>query len=146
MEKSLSIKLQNLLLSEFPNSSQNLASFARSKKYKGLKHHYRIYQANDDLFIAYQSDNGLLCGAKLIRVACGDFETFAFPVSDATDVTAWFIDEYQQKGMCAYTDMRHEWDIKNPDEDLGAGSTRMCFHCGKMEMMKVKMVRKTWWE
>lgn len=146
MEKSLSIRLYNLLLSEFPNSSQNLAKFARSKKYKELKNHYRIYRSGDDLFIAYQSDNGLLCGAKLTRVACGYFETFAFPVRDVKDVTAWFIDEYQQKGMCSYTDMRHEWDQWSHDEDLKDGETRTCFHCGKSETLKSKMLRKTWWE
>lgn len=145
MEKSLSIKLRNLLLSEFPNSSQNLAKFARKKDYS--KNHYRILKdENGTLYIGIQ-DEPWLHGAELLRVACGDFKCWAFPIIEpCEDVTKWFIGEYKEKGMCAYTDMRHEWDIKEPDRDLGAGSTRMCIHCGKMEMMKATMVRKTWWE
>lgn len=146
MEKPLSIKLHKLLLSELPNSSQNLARFARTKKYKELKQHYRIWKSEDgELYIAYKSDNTLICGLKLIRAACGNFDTFAFPVI-AEDVTEWFMREYKKKGMCAYTDMRHEWDIKEPDKCLSDESKRVCIHCGKVEILKSKMVRKTWWE
>ncbi|WP_153448763.1 hypothetical protein [Vibrio algicola] len=146
MEKPLSIKLHALLSSEFPNSSQNLAKFARSKKYKELKSNYRIYRIGGDLYIAYKSDEEWLCGAKLIRVACGYFETFASLTPSYEDVTEWFISEYSQKGMCAYTDMRHEWHQGAHEEELEDGETRTCFHCGKTEALKSKMVREIWWE
>ncbi|WP_027697212.1 hypothetical protein [Vibrio litoralis] len=146
MEKPLSIKLHKLLLSEFPNSSQNLAKFARSGKYLRLKKHYRIYRdANDDLHIGF-CDDIFLNGRNLLSIACGDFQTFAYSNCQMQDVTEWFMREYKEKGMCAYTDMRHEWDMNEPDEDIGAGSTRVCIYCGKKEMMKATVVRKTWWE
>lgn len=145
MENPLSIKLHKLLLSEFSNSSQSLAKFARKKDYS--KNDYRILRdENGTLYIGIR-DRSWIHGSKLISVASGDFNAWAFPrIESCEDVTEWFIREYKEKGMCAYTDMRHEWDVKIPDEDLGAGSTRMCIHCGKREMMKATMVRKTWWE
>ncbi|CAM0054328.1 hypothetical protein VPHF89G1_0033 [Vibrio phage F89 g1] len=147
MEKPLSIKLHKLLLSEFVNSSQNLAKFARSRKYSSLKSHYGVYKdSNGELHLGFIDDTKCFCGRKLIRLACGDHQTFAYAIENPTDVTEWFIDEYKEKGMCAYTDMRHEWIKCGDDQSLPDGYIRVCDHCGKEETLKSKMVRKIWWE
>ena len=146
MTKSLSIKLYELLKSEFPNSSVNLRSFALSKKYKELKNHYRIYECADRvLHLGCVSDNGLFCGRALIRIACGDKATYAYHLNDAQDVTQCFIDEYSTKGMCAYTDMRHDW-LEDHDDSCQDGVVRTCKYCDHTETLHSKMVRKVWWE
>lgn len=145
MTKSLSRKLYELLKSEFPNSSQNLANFARGKTI--LKSHYRVYKdSNDDLYLGFIDDTNCFCGAKLLRIACGNKQTFAFGLSSPVDVTEWFLKEYSEKGMCAYTDMRHTWNQDDHEDKLDDGSIRTCQHCGKVETLHSKMVRKTWWQ
>lgn len=143
MKKKLSIRLYELLKSEFPNSSQNLAEFAKKRDY--MKNHNRVLKGcNGDLYIG-MNDDGWLVGAKLIRVACGDFKTWAFASKKTfsfEDVTEWFISEYKEKGMCAYTDMRHKWDEYCESGD----DFRKCKHCEKVEQRMVKMVPKVWWE
>lgn len=148
MTKPLSVQLHNLLVSEFSNSSDNLRKFACSKKYKELKNHYRVYKdEGDNLHLGFFSDNGLFYGRAIIHLACGNKTTYAYHLGVKNDVTKWFIEEYKQKGMCAYTDMRHEWpDGYGYDYDLPDGTTRTCIHCGHAETLNSKMVRKTWWE
>lgn len=145
MEKPLSIKLHELLLSELPNSSQSLAKFARKKDYS--KNDYRILRdENGTLYIGIR-DKSWIHGSKLISVASGDFNVWAFPrIESCEDVTEWFIREYKEKGMCAYTDTRHTWRQKDNDSNLSDGEIRKCAHCGKIEVIKSKMIRKTWWE
>lgn len=144
MEKKLSVKLHELLKSKFTHSSENLAKFARKKSY--MKNHYRILKVGDELFIGWIDDIGLLNGAKVLRVSCGNFDTFAYTgITKSEDVTEWFMDEYRKKGMCAYAgDWRHDWDV---EENLlmEDGSIRTCVHCGKEEKLESKMVRKMWW-
>lgn len=143
--ESLPIQLHNLLKSEFPNSSANLRKFADGKKYSYLEHHYRIYQdADGDLHLGFVGDNGLFCGRNLMRLACGQFDTFAYSLKTPMDVTQWFIDAYSAAGMCAYTDMRHEWR-EDHDDNAPDGTTRTCIHCGKVEMLHSELVLKTWW-
>lgn len=146
LEKSLSIKLWELLKSEFTHSSANLKKFASKRDY--MKHHNRILKSESgELYIGINND-GWLTGAQLNRVACGDFKTWAFATKDVAnckDVTAWFIANYSKKGMCAYTDMRHVWDNETLASKLEDGSIRICIHCGKTESLKSEMVRKTWW-
>lgn len=147
LTKSLSVQLHELLKSEFNNSSQNLAKFARKRDY--MKNHNRILQSDSGVLYIGINDDGWLTGARLIDVACGRFQTWAFAdkeTANAKDVTEWFIEEYKAKGMCAYTDMRHEWDLTEPDSTLEDGTTRSCIHCHKVETLDSKMVRKTWWE
>lgn len=151
MTKSLSIRLWELLKSEFPHSSKNLAKFARSSKYTGLKNHYRMYKDYDgDFHLGFIDDTNCFCGRKLLRLACGHYETFAYSLSEPVDVTEWFIKEYQEKGMCAYTHMRHEWsgefESSSPASSLKDGTIRTCIHCGKTETLKSQMVRETWWD
>lgn len=147
MTKSLSIRLYELLKSEFPNSSQNLAKFARKRDF--MKNHNCILKSSDgELYIGI-NDDGWLTGAKLISIACGDFQTWAFATKETAnceDVTEWFINEYSKKGMCAYTDMRHTWHQGAHDEELEDGDKRTCEHCGKTETLHSKMVRKIWWQ
>jgi hypothetical protein len=146
MTKSLSIRLYELLKSEFPNSSPNLAKFARGKKYTDLKNYYRMYRSESgDLHLGFIDDKNCFCGKKLIRLACGEFQTFAYSILNPVDVTEWFISEYSQKGMCTYTDMRHDW-IEDVDNAAPDGTTRTCRFCGTTETLRSKMVRKTWWE
>lgn len=141
MTKPLSMRLYNLLRSEFEHSSQNLKRFANKRNY--LKNHNRIIKAGGELYIGFIDDIGLLNGAKLVRVACGQFDKYAYTgIKHAEDVTEWFMSEYQNKGMCAYTDMRHVWNIK----DGHVGTTRFCIHCGHKETKRSEMVEKTWWE
>lgn len=145
MTKKLSVILHDLLRSEFINSSKSLRKFARKRDY--LKDHYRILKHEDVLYIGYVGNNGWVVGAKLLQVACGYFITYAYPhIKDVEDVTQWFIDEYKNKGMCAYAgDFHHEWNVdENPQ--LEDGTVRTCIHCGKQETLKSKMVKKTWWE
>lgn len=147
MTKSLSRKLYELLKSEFPNSSENLAKFAKKRDY--MKNHNRILKDSDgELYIGI-NDDGWLTGAKLMRIACGDFQTWAFAskeTSSCEDVTEWFISEYSEKGMCAYTDMRHSWIQGVHDKDLKDGEVRTCEYCGKTEVLHSEMVRKIWWQ
>lgn len=146
LTKSLSIRLYELLKSEFTHSSANLKKFASKKSY--LKNHNRILKGSDgELYIGI-NDDGWLTGARLNSVICGDFKTWAFAdktIACCEDVTEWFINEYKEKGMCAYTDWRHEWDTIE-HEQTKDGTTRKCIHCGKEETLHSKMVRKTWWE
>lgn len=145
LERKLSVRLHDLLKSEFENSSQNLKRFARKRNY--MKDQYRILKHDDILYIGMKDDNRLTVGAKLLRVACGVFDTYAFMgIDDAEDVTEWFISEYKAKGMCAYADMRHDWHQGAHDEDLDDGDKRQCSHCGKVEVLHSRMVRKIWWE
>lgn len=146
MTKPLSVKLHDLLRSEFSNSSDNLRKFASSKKYKELRNHYRIYKDEDgNLHLGYFSDNKWFFGRALIRIACGDKNTYSYRLSVKNDVTEWFIEEYKQKGMCAYTDMRHEW-LGGYNDNSPNGTARTCIHCGHTETLNSKMVRKVWWE
>ena len=146
MEKKLSVRLHELLKRNFEHSSDNLARFARKKGY--MNNYYRVLKVGDELFIGYMTDNNLLSGAKLMRVACGSFETYAFTgISNPQDVTEWFMSEYESKGMCAYAgDWRHVWLQDCHDESLDDESVRECKYCGKKEALKSKMVRKIWWE
>lgn len=145
MQKPLSVVLHNLLKSNFTHSSDNLAKFARKKDY--MKNYYRVLKSDGELFIGYMTDNNLLSGAKLTRIACGNFDTFAFAgVKNPEDVTEWFIGEYKKKGMCAYSgDWNHQWIQDSHEESLEDGSVRECKHCGKFEKLESKMVRKIWW-
>lgn len=146
MTKSLSIRLYELLKSEFANSSKNLRAFANGKKYSGLKNYYRIYKdSNNDLHLGFIDDTNCFCGRKLMLLACGNKNTYAYGLDSPVDVTEWFIVEYKEKGMCAYTDMRHEWDIE-AKESSPDGTKRTCIHCDHSETLHSKMVRKTWWE
>ncbi len=144
MQKSLSVRLYELLKSDFEHSSRCLAKFARKKHY--LKSQYRVIKANGELYIGHMSDNNLLCGARLMRVACGNVNTFAFTgINDHEDVTEWFINEYKSKGMCAYSgDWNHVWNIDESPQ-LQDGAIRSCKHCGKREILESKMVRQVWW-
>lgn len=144
MEKKLSVRLHELLKSNFDHSSENLAKFARKKDY--MKNYYRIIKVSDELFIGWIDDTGLLNGAKILRVAGGNFDTFAYTgITESEDATEWFMSEYKSKGMCAYAgDWRHDWNVdENPQ--LQDGTVRTCVHCGKEEKLESKMVRKTWW-
>ena len=146
MTKSLSTKLYELLRSEFPNSSASLRSFALSKKYKELKNHYRIYRSADGyLHLGFIDGSGFFCGRDIINLACGDKDTYAYNLNDAQDVTQFFINEYSTKGMCAYTDMRHDW-LEDHDDSHPDGVVRTCKYCGHTETLHSKMVRKVWWE
>lgn len=146
LKESLSLRLHKLINSSFENSSVNLAKFARCRKYQSLKKHYRMYKdANGDLHLGFIDDTNCFCGRKLIRLACGDNQTFAYRLEAPEDVTEWFIEEYKAKGMCAYTDMRHEWK-EGYDNCSTDGTVRTCAHCGKAEILKSKMVKKIWWE
>lgn len=145
--KSLSIRLHELLTSEFPNSSKNLSKFARKRDY--MKNHNRILKDSAGVLYIGINDDGWITGAELMRVACGDFQTWAFASKETAkceDVTEWFIKEYSGKGMCAYTDMRHSWNKDNDEDRLDDGSTRACKYCNKRETLHSKMVRKTWWQ
>jgi hypothetical protein len=144
MQKSLSVRLHDLLKSTFEHSSCQLARFARKKSY--MKNKYRVIKANDELYIGYMSDNNLLCGARLMRIACGNPNTFAFTgINTHEDVTEWFINEYKSKGMCAYSgDWNHAWNV-DENHEIADGTVRTCKHCKKQETLKSKMVRKTWW-
>lgn len=146
MTKPLPIRLYELLRSEFEHSSKNLRAFARSRKYTDLKYHYRIYKdKHGELHFGF-IDDFMFCGRKLIRLASGDKQTFAYRIDSPVDVTEWFISEYKEKGMCAYAgDWRHEFG-EGWDSDGEDGSTRTCKHCNKTETLHSKMVRKTWWQ
>ena len=146
LQKSLSLRLHDLLKSSFENSSENLARFARRRDY--MKNHNRILKSDNGKLYIGINDDGWLTGAELNRVVCGDFKTWAFAdvtVRNCEDVTEWFIEEYKAKGMCAYTDMHHEW-LEDHDDNSPDGTTRTCIYCGKVETLKSKMVRKIWWE
>lgn len=144
MKKSLPIQLYETLRSEFEHSSKNLRKFAGKRDY--LKDYNRILKADDILYIGYIDDIGLLCGNRLLQVACANFDTFSYTgIKQVEDVTEWFIKEYKEKGMCAYNDWRHEWDKNEIDSKLPDGAVRKCLHCGKVETLHSKMVRKTWW-
>lgn len=144
MTKSLSKRLHDLLKSEFTHSSKNLRKFALSRKYSVAKEWHRVYKdINDDIYIGFINDNGLFCGAKLIRVACGNFDTFCHGIDTPKDVTVWFMSEYENKGMCAYAEgWNHVWSEFCEDGD----DKRICIHCDKIETRMVKMIPKVWWE
>ena len=147
MTKKLSVILCELLRSEFKHSSPNLKKYASSKKIKSLEHYIRIYKDSDRiLHIGFIDDTNCFIGRRLLKIASGDFQSYAYGINGAEDVTQWFIDEYKKKGMCAYAgDWRHEWNVdENPQ--LEDGTVRTCIHCGKQETLKSKMVKKTWWE
>ncbi|MBF4377358.1 hypothetical protein ERJ77_01825 [Vibrio anguillarum] len=105
--------------------------------------------ADGDLHLGFLDDTNCFFGRTLIRLACGDYQTFAYsldsPICSPVDVTEWFISEYKEKGECAYTKMRHGWN-ENHKDSAPDGTTRTCIYCDKVETLKYKMVRKIWWD
>ena len=92
-------------------------------------------------------------GQSLIRIACGDKETYAYPpklVRDFVDVTD-FWERYQKVGRCIWDPGHTGWMQGGQDRFIfsGDGQTRTCQWCGAVQTLKieVKMIeqRREWW-
>ena len=98
------------------------------------------------------ADDGFVSGARLIRVLCGDFKTWAFPVGPnaVTDITDEFWSMYERDGRCA-VDRSHRMHFRNAEDRFTeVGATRRCNWCGewhyKTITMRVNVERVEEWE
>lgn len=146
-------ELKEALLKVFPNHSENIRKFAKSKFRNGMKV-YRIgfdcingkCSVDDGVLYFGYIQQGFFTGVKVRSVRCKMFNIhcYAFFGGDSIhtvgykDVTDWFIERYLEVGMCVDGDSNH---YLVGDEKLSS-----CKYCGKKYTRKHKMIKKEWWE
>lgn len=137
LAENRSSPLRKLLLTKFQHSSENLRRYAKGK---GKDYCLSVIREIEDdrLLIGYFSDVGFFNGSNLHQVRCGNFKTWAFMPMGYEDVTEWFMDEYEKKGMCFSGDSNHVFKTN--------GSIRSCIYCGETQVKKEEVVKRVYWE
>lgn len=146
-------ELKSALLKEFPNYSENIRKFAKTK----FRNNMRVYKVGFDcingrvnvddgaLYFGY-IDGGLLTGVKVRSVRCKMFTIYCYSnfggksISEVgyKDVTDWFIEKYLTIGMCIDGDTNHKLE--------GSDEISSCIYCGKSYTKKQKIIKKDYWE
>lgn len=151
-------ELKSVLKIRSANYSRNINKLAKSGKflsqYRVLRIGWEPCHGKCDvkggtLYFGFIDDVGLFCGSTVMSAACDNFRSSCIASFSGEsigevghdDVTDWFIAEYKEKGMCAYSDVNHAWITGDASQ-----SSRVCGACGLRQVKKSKRVTKTWWE